>query len=148
MQFQREPAITPLFDEMLPLLTLHWKEIAHFQDIPLEPDFETYARLDEMGMLRTFTARDEAGKLVGYAVFFVKANLHYKSSIQAVQDVIFIDPTVRGFGANFIIWCDDQLRLEKIDAVYHHVKAAHNFGPMLERLGYTLVDLIYTKRLN
>ncbi len=148
MQFQREPAITPLFNEMMPLLTLHWKEIAHFQDIPLEPDFETYAKLDEMGMLRTFTARDPEGKLVGYAVFFVKANLHYKSSIQAVQDVIFIDPTVRGFGANFILWCDEQLREEKIDAVYHHIKAAHNFGPMLERLGYSLVDLIYTKRLN
>lgn len=140
--------VTEIFDELPPLLHKHWKEIAHYQDILLEPDWELYAKLDEMKMLRTFTARDPEGKLVGYAIFFVKPNMHYKSSIQAVQDILFIDPESRGFGRNFISWCDDQLKEEKVQAVYHHIKAKHNFGPMLERMGYELVDLIYARRLD
>jgi hypothetical protein len=41
-----------------------------------------------------------------------------------------------------------RLALEGIQVVYHHVKAAHNFGKMLERMDYKLVDLIYAKRLD
>lgn len=148
MQFQREPASAELFTELFPLLEKHWAEVAHFKDIELEPDFDAYLTIDKQGAMRIFTARDDQQRLVGYSVFFVRSNIHYKSSIQASQDVIFIDPGVRGFGAEFILWCDEQLKSEGIQAVYHHVKAAHNFGPMLERLGYKLVDLIFTKRLN
>lgn len=148
MKFQREPATQELFDEAWPLLMAHWKEIAHFQDIPLEPDVELYIKMNESGGLHIFTARDEAGLLVGYAAYFIRSNPHYKSSIQAVQDVIYIDRSRRGFGAKFIIWCDNQLREMGAQAVYQHVKEAHNFGPMLERLGYKLVDLIYTRRLD
>lgn len=148
MQFQREPASEQLFNEAWPLLKSHYKEIAHYPDIELDPEFETYLNLDKAGVLRTFTARDEMGLLTGYALFFVRANIHYKSSIQAVQDVLYVDKTRRGFGAKFIFWCDEQLALEGVQAVYHHVKQAHNFGPILLRMGYSLVDLIYSKRLD
>jgi hypothetical protein len=101
-----------------------------------------------MGTLRTFTARDADGVLTGYCVFFVRHNIHYASSLQASQDVIYIDPERRGFGAEFILWCDQQLKEEGVQAVYHHVKQAHNFGPLLERFGYECVDLIYARRLD
>ncbi len=133
--------------EVMPLLEKHYHEIAHYKDIELEPDVEQYLRLEEMGALRCFIARDEMDVIAGYAVFFIRHNLHYKSSLQALQDLIFIDPERRGFGANFIIWCDEQLKAEGVQVVYHHVKAEHNFGGMLERLGYKLVDLIYTRKL-
>lgn len=148
MRFQREKATTELFEEVSPLLFKHYKEIAHFQDIPLDPDFDLYTTVDKTGNLRVFTAREDDGRIIGYAVFFVRANIHYKSSLQAVQDIIYIDKEVRGFGHKFILWCDEYLAMEGVQAVYHHVKAEHNFGPLLERLGYKLVDLIYTRRLD
>jgi GNAT superfamily N-acetyltransferase len=144
--FQRERA-HEIFQEVMPLLELHYKEIAHFKDIKLNPDFESYEKLERLGSLRTYTARDQQSRLVGYAVFFIRHNIHYKESLQAVQDIIFVHPEQRGFGRRFIEWCDAELAKEKVEAVYHHVKAAHNFGPMLERLGYQLVDLIYARRL-
>jgi GNAT superfamily N-acetyltransferase len=147
MQFKRE-RFDDVFEESLPLLEKHWKEIAHFQDIALEPDRAGYSKVEEAGALRVYTARDEAGVLVGYCVYFVRHNLHYKSSLQASQDVLYIDPTRRGFGREFLKWCDEQLKSEGVQATYQHVKAAHNFGPMLERQGYQLVDLIYAKRLD
>jgi GNAT superfamily N-acetyltransferase len=146
--FQREKATFDLFEELLPLLEAHYLEIAHFQDIPLEPDFDRYVKLDENGVLRVFTARDEAGKLVGYSVYLVSFNLHYRSSLQAIQDILYISPDRRGFGRKFIAWCDDQLRAEGVQATYHHVKSAHDFGPLLARMGYECVDHIYARRLD
>lgn len=147
MKFQREKASLVL-TEVRPLLEMHWAEIAAYKDIPLEPDLEAYARIDESGGLRVFTARDEANTLIGYNIFFVHRNLHYKSSLQANQDILYIHPDKRGFGMRFILWCDKELKTEGVQVVYHHVKAKHDFGPMLERMGYNLVDKIYAKRLD
>jgi len=147
VKFQLEK-IAKVKVELEPLLYAHWREIAHYQDIVLNPDWDHYIAGDENGLLRCFTARDEEEDLVGYAIFWVRPNAHYKDSLQAAQDVLFIHPTRRGFGAKFILWCDDQLAAEGVQAVYHHVKAAHDFGSMLERFGYEVVDLIYARRLD
>lgn len=187
--FAREPLTDALWDEAYPLLEAHWREVAHFQDIPLEPDVARYRANEQAGVIRFYTAREvptgdaslflecshchvlamAAGPchlggtcqtcgngtfrfgatLVGYALYIVNSNPHYASSIQAVQDVIYLDPAVRGgTGYKFIKWCDEQLAAEGVQASYHHVKAAHNFGKLLERQGYELVDLIYAKRLD
>lgn len=187
--FAREPLTAELWAEAMPLLVAHKQEIAHYHDIPLEPDVALYAGNEAAGILRCYTARtwatwkgrpcrvlsvsfdcativlaDEdsyaaaAGVpadevtlswLVGYALFFVRSNPHYKSSVQAVQDVIYLAPGVRGgTGYKFIAWCDAQLAAEGVQAVYQHVKAAHDFGRLLERQGYELVDFIYAKRLD
>ncbi len=135
--------------DMEPLLVLHWREVAHYQDILLNPDWEFYALMEESDRLRIFTAREE-GRLIGYAFFFVGPNRHYKDSIQAVQDVIFLHPEYRGakLGAKLILYADEQCRAENIQVIYHHIKEAHNFGPLLVHCGYELVDLIYAKRLD
>ena len=146
--FAKEKASDSLFAELGPLLQNHWEEIAHNKDIPLEPDFSSYQKFEDTGILRIFTARDQAQTLIGYAVFFVSPNPHYKSSIQATQDVIFIEKDRRGFGSHFIDWCDSQLKAEGIQIVYHHIKFAHDWGQLLERLGYRAVDKIYSRRLD
>lgn len=139
--------------EVKPLLLAHWAEIAHYQDILLDPDWDAYRAVEAAGMLRIYTARTEGNPdaaLAGYCVFVVRKNLHYKQSLQASQDILFLHQGFRGhlFGYRFVKWCDHQLRAEGVQAVYQHVKAAHNFGPMLERIGYRLVDLIYSRRLD
>lgn len=146
MKFQKE-LIKDIWTEALELLEQHWQEITHFKDIALNPDWSSYFTLEENGIMRCFTVRDDS-KLVGYCVYFVRPNMHYKQSVQAVQDVLFIKKDKRGHGREFIQWCDEQLKSEGIQVVYQHVKAAHNWGPMIERQGYELVDLIYAKRLN
>lgn len=133
--------------EALPLVESHYKEIAHYQDIPLEPDIDLYIKMEDAGIIKVFTARIE-GELIGYAVFIIKQNPHYKNSLQAIQDVIYIDPKSRGFGFRFITWIDIQLASMGVQVAYQHVKAAYNFGPMLERIGYKLIDHVYGRRLD
>ncbi len=134
--------------ELFPLFKLHYDEISANHDIALDPDVPKYVAAEQINMLRVFVAREESGLAIGYAFFFLNFNMHYKGSYQAIQDVIFINPKKRGIGSKFIDWCDRQLQAEKVQVVYHHIKAAHNFGPLLERKGYKLVDLIYSKRLD
>lgn len=147
-KFACEQFSLSLFEETLPLLVSHWREVAHFQDIPLNPSYPFYNALATGGLLRVFTVRQEE-RLVGYAVFVVRPNPHYQTSLQAIQDVLYIAPNARGPSSiRFLKFCDEKLRSEGVQAVYHHVKAAHNFGLVLQRLGYELVDLIYTRRLD
>ncbi len=143
-----EEKIKDCIGEAAPLLDKHWAEIAHYKDINLNPDYEQYFKANDAGFLKCFTARCDKGKLIGYAVYFIKPHVHYRQSIWASQDVLFIDKEYRGRGGMFIFWCDDRLREAGIQVVTHHVKAAHNWGRLLERGGYDLQDLIYTKRLD
>lgn len=149
--FLREKMSMELVEAFKPLVEKHYREVAHYQDIPLTVNWNQYIALENLGVFRAFTVRNTANVLVGYAWFFVKNNLHYWNSIQAVQDVLFLEESERGngTGTKFIAWCDDQLRAEGIQAVFHHVKSKANFGPkILEPQGYELIDLIYGKRLD
>ena len=142
-----------IFGDGADLLEAHYREVAKYQDIALKPDFETYFKVEGMGNMKVYTIRTEDKKeLVGYALFFLKKNMHYSDSLQAVQDILYVEKSHRGsgLGSSFIKWCDDQLAAFGVQVVYHHVKSKKelNFGPMLEKHGYELIDHIYGRRLD
>ena len=142
-------SVLSLRDEMQPLLARHYQELAHYADIKLDIDWSVYFKMHELGLMRAYAARGRADNaLLGYAVFFLCTNPHNRGSLQAQQDAIFIDKPHRGFGASFIQWCDEQLKREGVQVVRHQVHAAHNWGKLLERQGYELEDLVYSKRLD
>jgi hypothetical protein len=147
--FYEEDAVPVLFKELEPLLEEHFKEVAHYQDIPLDPVWSIYAQAHGTGNLRVYTFR-EAGVLAGYAVFFVRSNIHYASSLQAVQDVIWLAPAYRKqmLGAAFIQFCDSELKHLGVQVVHHHVKLSLDWGETLKRMGYEAVETIYSKRLD
>lgn len=147
---QREPFTRELFEEAFPLLSLHWREIAHYDDIALNPDVERYLGLEQADVLRVFTAR-AGGALVGYACFFVSCNGHYSDSLQALQDILYVDPGWRcsTIGLRLIRACDEALRVEGVQLVLQHVKEAHPaLAVILERMGYERIDVIYGRRLD
>lgn len=147
-QFQRE-AVGSLWAEVWPLLCIHWREIATWHDIELDPNLEAYEQLEEIGALRVFTARI-GDELVGYAAYVVRPHLHYQGSTQAVQDVLFIAPEHRRgrVGIGLIAHADAELAKEGVQVVFQHVKCAHDFGALLERLGYSQVEKVYAKRID
>lgn len=151
MLFEREVVTSDLFLEMAPLFEKHYKEISAFQDIPLKMDLDKYLIIEQAGNLRCFVIRDNEDdiKLIGYAIFFVHTNMHYSDSLQAVQDILYIDKDYRGQGNGqmFIDWCDQELKRMGVDLTYHHVKTKFNFGPMLQKIGYRHVENIYVRDL-
>lgn len=144
MKYQREE-VADVLDEIKPLLEMHWREIAHYQDILLAPDYDFYL---SNPLIRVYTARDE-GKLIGYGVFFIAPNRHYMGSVQAVQDILFVHPDYRRgrTGYRLLKFCEEQAKTEGAQVLYHHVKLAADFGPLLNFMGYEAIETIYGRRL-
>lgn len=136
-----------IWNEIEPIIKDHWEEIAHYKDIPLNVDKNQYFELDGSEYMKTFTARED-GVLVGYNIFFIRHNMHYKNSLQAINDVIYIKKEKRGFGKYFIKWCDDELRNIGIQLVGYHIKFSHDWSKVLDKMGYDKPEFTMIKRLD
>lgn len=146
--FQRE-RIWDLWDELQPLFVKHYDEVATFHDIPLEPDQARYFAAEDHGQLRCYTVRVD-GQLAGYAVFVVGPHLHYATSKQAVQDLVFVLPEHRRgrLGLTTLKFTDSALATEGVDVIHHHVKVKHPaLRRLLEYLGYELTEWVMVKRI-
>lgn len=144
--FALERAAT-VINEIEHLLEQHYQEVTHHRDIPVGCDFEKYQQLDRAGVLRIFTVRI-MGELVGYSIFSVGTSLHYKSSLQARQDTLFLSaPYRKGLtGYKFIKWVDEQLKAEGVEICYQHGKFVKDIQSIFERLGYEPTYYVYMKR--
>lgn len=148
LTFQRERP-HELLDEARPLFEAHYKEIAHYQDIPLDIDEAAYLHMEEAGALRCYTARYN-GELVGYCVFLVQQNKRYRSSLQALQDIFYVDKGRRGalIGKRLIEFTEAQLTAEGVQVIYHHAKVDSQAERFLGAMGYTAIDAVLGKRLD
>jgi GNAT superfamily N-acetyltransferase len=147
----KQENLDTFIDEAMPLFELHYAEIAHYQDIPLDVDIDRYRAIEAAGGLRVYTARTPEGWLIGYAVFFVAPHPHYRGSIQASNDVVYIEPEFRlgRVGLALLHHCEKFLRDEGVQVFLHHVKNKHpKLGRIIEHMGYEPMDTIYVKRLD
>jgi hypothetical protein len=143
--FAREQYSASLVAEMRPLWETHYAETHDDKYGPLDPDMSFYEKAQ--GILRIFTARRD-GVLVGYQVYFVMNDPHSRASVQAVQDILFVHPSARGTdGYRFMKWCVAELEREGVDVIHQRIPARHDFGHILERMGFELSDLTYAKRV-
>jgi len=146
--FQEEYA-SGLKDELLPLLELHWKEIARNKDqIKLNVDWEAYKTIEDSGALHAVTARDD-GKLIGYIISMVSPNFHYRDWIMAHCDVLFMHPDYRGNSTfiKLLKFTEKSLQKRGVVNFYIHMKLAHDFGSLLERYDYAAIERTFEKQL-
>lgn len=148
MEF-REVHFPDVCHQLAPMFEEHYKEIARYKDIPLKLNIDKYSHIAGSGGFKFYVAYQD-NLIQGYAGFFVSPHMHYDDSLQANQDVIYIDKKLRktGIGSKFIEYCDDELKKLGVQVVYHHSKVAADFGPTLKNLGYEHVENIYGKRLD
>jgi GNAT superfamily N-acetyltransferase len=146
--YQQESFVTYKGDA-IPLLEKHWQEIALNKDkIKLNPDWDAYADLEDAGVLRIFTARDD-NKLVGYFVTFVKLHLHYKDHLFAYNDVLFLASDYRkGFvGPKLMKFAEKCLKEDGVAVLVVNTKLHKPFDTLLKWLGYKHVENLYSKVL-
>lgn len=136
-------------DEIKVLIAAHWEEIALNKEvIKLNPDWEAYEDLEQSGILKIFTARDN-GTLVGYFVVFVSVNIHYKDHLFASNDIIYLSPDYRkGFtGIKLIKFAEKYLKEDGVSVMTINTKVHKPFGPVLKKLGFGLIEEVYSKKL-
>lgn len=137
-----EPFSLALVAEVAPLLEQHYQEIAWCREkIPLDPDYARYAAGAASGAIRIFTARQD-GELIGYAVYIVGPHLHYKQTMWAMNDVLFVAQGRRGYraGSKLIRFAEAELALTGAQVAGLHIKDVHNWGSLARMLGYERVE--------
>ncbi|MDD5297674.1 MAG: GNAT family N-acetyltransferase [Rhodocyclaceae bacterium] len=147
MRYAREN-LADIQAEIEPLLARHYAELGQ-QDMALDPDWPRLIALDAARVLVTYTARDDKRRLVGYAGFFVQPHLHYRHSVTAVNDVIWMAPECRGgVGVRLLRFAEIGLSALGAEKVYYHVKVDHPaLGKILSRMGYTQAEAMFSRRI-
>jgi len=143
--FQKE-APEPFAQEAMELFQKHYEEIAERTDvIALDPDLKRYNNLYDQGMLEIHTIRDD-GKLVGYSLWFVVSHIHYKNSLTANSDVLYISPDYRKgmLGVKFVKWSVEEVKKKNPQRIMFHVKPFLDYSPILKRLGANYFENIYS----
>lgn len=134
-------------EDIKELIKLHYEEIAVNKDvIPLDPDWDKYKSLCDNGLLMIITARDE-GKLIGYSIFFITNHLHYKSTVYANNDLLYLHPDYRrgSLGIKFIKTSEIYLKQKGVAKIMWHIKFNKDFRVLLHRMGYIDEDIIVGK---
>lgn len=141
-------AYVSIKNEIKPLLEQHWEEIAlNKEHIKLNPDWKEYTRLDSIGALRCYTARNDKNKLIGYFVVIISKSLHYSDHLFAHNDVIFLTKTARKgtTGYKLIKYATERIQAEGITLMVVNTKLHQPFDALLKRLDYNHSENIYTK---
>lgn len=141
-------AVADVWDEAQPLIRAHGREVRFFAGLEPDLDRDMMVKLDELGLLRLFTAR-VAGRLVGYAVVFVNRHMHYRGQVWAVQDALYVLPEHRGrMVLRFLAWQDDRLTKLGCSVIVRHSTVHRDYTRVLEHQGYVPLDHGYARRLD
>lgn len=137
MRFQEE-TLYEAIDEVRPLLAAHWRELGLDRHGALDPDWARYAALEQSGAFAGFSARDDAGRLVGYSAFFVQPDLHRQGLSVAQSDALFLRPDCRrgAVGLALIRYSEQRMRERGVDQLVWCVSPMRDLRPMLHRMGY------------
>ena len=134
-------------EEMKPILKKHYKEVYLYADkIDLNPDYDSYYLCEKAGLLDTVIAREE-GRIVGYFLSFIFKNPHYKDHYFAVNDIIYVEPTLRktGVALDMVKFAEERLREKGVSVMTISMKANMPFENLCRGLGMDKSEYVYTK---
>lgn len=150
LRFQWEK-FSKIVRELIPLWQRHWEEIALDRSVvPLDPDFDSYYRLENDRLLHVLTARSHAGELVGYTFNIIGPHLHYQSTRTAHTDMFWLAPEYRHGWRGFRLLKYTLAGLKRRGVRMHTINFKLGFqdgrvGKLLKRLGYAPTDIIMRK---
>jgi hypothetical protein len=132
------------------LLRAHWDELGlDHEKMPLDPDFNRYIALEALGIFRVWAARD-GPTLVGYLAFQVIYNLHYKSTLHAMEDLFLLSAPYRKGLAGYRMFKGalDALKELGVKRVILHEKTHFQqerggLGKLFGRLGFSHTDNLW-----
>lgn len=140
-------------DEVLPhlgdLFVEHREELTTHKDLmKLNPDIETYYRLEDNGMLIVLGVFDNE-EVVGYSTSIVTKNLHYQDLVYSNNDLLFLTKKYRNTKVGLELIRETERVCRDKGAKFHlcHAKENTTLSTLLPKLGYTVQDIIYSKEL-
>jgi len=138
-----------VIDEMKVYYPLHYDELASNHEIELDPDYEAYLKLKDFLHVVTVRDSDCDNKLVGYHISIVMPHLHYRKSLTAHTDIYYLHKDYRKglAGINMLKYMEKSVKEIGVERIYMMTKTNLNRGKILDRLGYSEKEHIYTKMI-
>lgn len=140
-------SLTERLPDLMPLLPLHYQELALNQDkVPLDPQYETYLERDRAGQVVLVTLRD-AGEMIGYFIGFVAPGLHYRTCLTCTMDIFYVHPDKRGGRAGLILFkaVEQELKRRGVQRWFVGSKCHMDASWLFERIGFERVEVYYSK---
>ena len=147
MKFSKEP-LRDCWDEVIALARLHWHETeAYRHGQPFNPDRERYFEYNDIGYHHQYTVRD-GGRLVGHGGMYVSQSMHTQLPV-AFEDTWFLLPEYRkGWNAiKFYKFIEADMKSMGVVEINVSAKLANDAGKLIEALGYTHTEKLYSKQL-
>lgn len=143
-----EPWRTAL-PEMMPMLPLHYEELALDKDrVPLAPQWTVYDARDDRGELQIVVLRED-GRIIGYYWGFIAPGLHYATCLTATMDIFFVHPEHRRGRNGRILFeaVEKDLRRRGVQRWFVGAKLHRDASPLFRRLGFTPIETYHSKWL-
>jgi N-acetylglutamate synthase-like GNAT family acetyltransferase len=134
-------------DEIHVMWREHWEEVYFDKDIiKFNPDYDKFKLLSESDILHTVTVR-ENGEVIGYHISLIYPHIHSKSSLTCFTDMFFVRKDKRKglIGIKLLKFVEQSLKGKGIQKIYMGSKSHIDISIILERLGYTYIEKLYTK---
>lgn len=140
------------------LLFLNWEELEHHKDVsPLDVNWPAYLAYEKAGHYKLGLLRLD-GELIGYSGFFVQPPLHHRSTLWAVNDMVYLAPEHRRglTGAYLIREAERLLKAMGARVIMYGAKPDHNLDSkrdrdsvslLLQKLGYGAFEHTWSKAL-
>ena len=136
-------------DEIWPLFQAAWGEVDQLADhMELDPDWDKAKQMEDMGMWRTYTSRNEEGEMVGFICVIIQSLLHSKGNYHAMTDVAYVKPEYRGKFKTLLTLVEEDLKEEGVKWFSFVLKSWDKRGKFLEDMGFTLFENTYQKKVN
>jgi GNAT superfamily N-acetyltransferase len=149
LTFQEE-TFDEFVEDGMDLVIDHWHDVAlDKDDIPLDPNWDGYAKIFAAGVGHVMTARTETGELVGYSVCMMVPHLRYKNVKWAEGDVFFLrhDHRKGRAGMQLLMAAEKMMKALGAEKLYQKVKLHKDVGKVFEHLGYNAIERVYVKDL-
>ncbi len=136
-------------EEISPLLQAAWDEVDQLAEhMELDVDWEMYQKLEDVDMLKLYTARTEEGELVGFVCMHIQPIMHSKGNYHALTDTSYVKPEHRGDFKTFLNLIEEDLTEEGVVWFSITLKAWDKRGKFLEDMGFTDQEHTYQKKVN
>lgn len=140
-------SVSDCLEEIKPLIEKHHEEATLYKEhIELNPDYDSYIKLEETGSICVITVREDT-VLIGYTIFIIAPHLHYKDHLFAQNDIVYIDKEYRecGVGLEMFRFAESVLKDRGVSVIKISTRVTNPFDKLCQGLNYDYTDRDYTK---
>lgn len=137
-----------VFEKISKMFEKHYEELSVSKGFKLNPDYDIYIEADKRNTLKIITAQEDE-EIIGYIVYFIGLNLHYKDCLLATEDIYYLKPEYRKglIGPRMFVFAEKYLKSIGVNMVRYSTKTHLDNSKLFEFLGCNFIEKVFTKEL-